>query len=111
MKYPENSGSPTGQKKPSALPFLQDSSLMTALPPSQQHQADTKFRDQPSGSSVSSSHSNTEVKLNDSINYSIRFADLTFGDLLGQGAYGKVFAGKWQFEDRRHQAIYGSGFQ
>ena len=31
------------------------------------------------------------------LNFTIRFEDLTFGDLLGQGAYGKVLAGEWQF--------------
>ena len=98
MKYPENSGSPTSQKTPTAQPFLQDSSLMIALPLSQQHQDDIKLRDQPSGlspkkESVTLSNSDTEVTLN----FSIRFTDLTFGDLLGQGAYGKVFAGEWEF--------------
>ena len=31
------------------------------------------------------------------LDFTIRFEDLTFGNLLGQGAYGKVFAGEWQF--------------
>ena len=31
------------------------------------------------------------------LDFTIRFTDLTFGDLLGQGAYGKVFAGEWKF--------------
>ena len=101
MKNPQNSGSPTGQKKLSALSFLQDSSLVTDLP-AQPSGVEAKLRDQPSGSapkkeSAPSRHSDTEVKLNDSINYSICFADLTFGDLLGQGAYGKVSKGEWQF--------------
>ena len=31
------------------------------------------------------------------LDFTIRFEDLTFGKLLGQGAYGKVFAGEWKF--------------
>ena len=31
------------------------------------------------------------------LNFTIRYIDLTFGDQLGQGAYGKVFAGEWKF--------------
>ncbi len=32
MQNPQNSSPSTGQKNPSALPFLQDSSLVTQLP-------------------------------------------------------------------------------
>ena len=49
------------------------------------HPSPTDNKDyQPSGSQVL-------------LDFNIRFEDLTFGDLLGQGAYGKVFAGEWQF--------------
>ena len=49
------------------------------------HPSPTDNKDyQPSGSQVL-------------LDFNIRFEDLTFGDLLGQGAYGKVFAGEWEF--------------
>lgn len=31
------------------------------------------------------------------LDFAIRFEDLTLGDLLGQGGYGKVYAGEWKF--------------
>lgn len=49
MQNPQNPGS-SGNQTPSSQPFLQDSSLMTALPSPQPHQTEAKLRDQSSGS-------------------------------------------------------------
>ncbi|MBS0351037.1 MAG: protein kinase [Proteobacteria bacterium] len=96
----QNSQKPSssGSQTLSSQPFLQDSSLMTALPPSPQHQKDAKLRDQPSEPAPKKelmplNHPSGQMLLD----FTIRFEDLTFGDLLGQGAYGKVFSGEWEF--------------
>jgi serine/threonine protein kinase len=82
--------------------FLQDSSLLTHLPSEQRGAgAESQIRDQgkdnskkelpPTGSSA------PRVTMDFKLDFTIRFEDLTFGKLLGQGAYGKVFAGEWKF--------------
>ena len=97
MQNPQNRGSSTGQKNPSSQPFLQDSSLMTALPSPQPHPTEAKLRDQSSGSVPKKESVPVSQPGEVLLNFTIRFEDLTFGDLLGQGAYGKVLAGEWQF--------------
>lgn len=82
----------------SSLPIqdnvLQRSSLLTAFP-SGQHgmgiQADDSKDHKKEQSLVGS------VGGQVMLDFSIRFEDLTFGDLLGQGGYGKVYVGKWKF--------------
>ena len=96
MKNSPTSGSSADQT-PSSYPFLQDSSLITGLP-AQQSGTEAKLRDQPSGSSpkkepAPSSNPGGQVTLD----FTIHFEDLTVGDELGRGAYGRVFAGEWQF--------------
>jgi serine/threonine protein kinase len=82
-------------------PFLQDSSHLTLIPSEQRGAAgaEVKIRDQdnpkkefpPTGSSA------PRVTLDFKLDFTIRFEDLRFGKLLGQGAYGEVFAGEWKF--------------
>ncbi len=97
MQNPQKSGSSSGQT-PSSHPVLQDSSLVTALPFSQSQPADTKLN-QPTGSVPKTTepppfnNPGGQVLLD----FTIQFTDLTFGALLGQGGYGKVFAGEWKF--------------
>ena len=60
--------------------------------------ADDKFRDDPSGPEPQKEPALTNQSSGQMLlDFAVRFTDLTFGDLLGQGAYGKVFAGEWQF--------------
>ncbi|MBS0352059.1 MAG: protein kinase [Proteobacteria bacterium] len=97
MNRSQNSDSSTTQTTLSSN-FLQDSSLLTHLP-EQQQSGDDKLGDHPSGEStpkkelVSVSASGGQMTLD----FSIHFKDLTIGKLLGQGGYGKVYAGEWQF--------------
>jgi serine/threonine protein kinase len=95
MKLPTDDQPPSDQ-----YPFLQDSSHLTHIPSEQRGAgAEVKIRDQdnpkkefpPTGSSA------PRVTLDFKLDFTIRFEDLTFGKLLGQGAYGKVFAGEWKF--------------
>ena len=98
MQNPQNKGSSTGQKPPSSQPFLQDSSLITDLP-AQLSGVEAKLRDPSSSGSVPKTepappgNSSGQVTLD----FTIQFSDLTFGALLGQGGYGKVYAGEWKF--------------
>ena len=86
MQNPQNKGSSTGQKPPSSQPFLQDSSLITDLP-GQLSGVEAQLRDPSSSGSVPktepvpSGNSGGQVTLD----FTIRFSDLRFGDLLGQG--------------------------
>ena len=98
MQNPQNPGS-SGHKTPSSQPFLQDSSLMTALPSPQPHPTEAKLRDQPSGSAPKKESVPARQPGEVLLDFTIRFEDLTFGDELGRGAYGKVSKGAWQFED------------
>ena len=99
MQNPQKTRSP-GKQTPSSQPFLKDSSLMTALPSSQPHHTDAKLRDPSFGSALKKeptlpNHPGGQVTLD----FTIHFEDLTLGDELGRGAYGKVSKGVWQFED------------
>lgn len=95
MKHPQNPGSSTSQTTESSHQFLQDSSLFTRLP-AEQDIVEAKLRDQPSTPAPKQEPAppgSGQVLLD----FTIRFTDLTFGALLGQGGYGKVFAGEWKF--------------
>jgi serine/threonine protein kinase len=96
MKNPQNPDPSASQASLSAY-HLQNSSLLTQLP-AEQRPAEVKQPEQPPTSapqqeSAPASGSGGQVTLD----FTIRFTDLTFGDLLGQGGYGKVFAGEWKF--------------
>ncbi|MBS0351193.1 MAG: hypothetical protein JSR33_08425, partial [Proteobacteria bacterium] len=97
MKNSQNSGSPISQATPSSYGMLQNSSWLTQLP-EEQHPIEVKRSEQPpipapTQESTPASGSDGQVLLD----FTIRFTDLTFGALLGQGGYGKVFAGEWKF--------------
>ncbi|MBS0351103.1 MAG: protein kinase [Proteobacteria bacterium] len=89
------------QAQSAQYPFLQDSSLLTQIPSTAQRGAGAEFKipdpgDQkkefpPTGSS------GLRVTVDFKLDFTIRFEDLTLGKLLGQGGYGKVFAGEWKF--------------
>ncbi len=97
MQNPQNPGS--SGRQPSPQPFLQDSSLMTALPSPQPHHTEAKLRDQSSRSVPKRESVPVSQPGEVLLNFTIRFEDLTLGDELGRGAYGKVSKGVWQFED------------
>ncbi|MBS0350626.1 MAG: protein kinase [Proteobacteria bacterium] len=93
----QNPGSSASQSSSSAHSFLQDSSLITRLPGEQQP-TEVKRPEQPptpahKQESAPTSGSGGQVTLD----FTIRFTDLTFSALLGQGGYGKVFGGEWKF--------------
>ncbi len=96
MKHPENTGSSASQSSQSSHPFLQDSSLITGIP-AQLLGVETKLQGQPSGSVPKKESVPVSQPGEVLLNFTIRFTDLRFGDLLGQGGYGKVFAGEWKF--------------
>ncbi len=96
MKQTQPPGSSSSQ---SSQPFLQDSSLMTALPSPQPHHTEAKLRDQSSRSVPKKESVPVSQPGEVLLNFTIHFEDLTLGDELGRGAYGKVSKGVWQFED------------
>ena len=98
MQNPQNSSPSTGQKKPSALPFLQDSSLITQLPSDESSQlvrsSDSKAEQKllsPPKLSLAQLDSQGGIR----INITIPASALTLGQLLGEGAYGSVYQGVW----------------
>ena len=98
MQNPQNSSPSASQKNPSALPFLQDSSLLTQLPSDESSQlvqssdskADQKLLS-PSQPSLAQLDSQGGIR----INITIPASALTLGKLLGEGAYGSVYQGVW----------------
>ena len=98
MQNPQNSSPSASQKNPSALPFLQDSSLVTQLPsdessqpvPSLDLKAEQKLLS-PRKPSLAQLDSQGGIR----INITIPASALTLGQLLGEGAYGSVYQGVW----------------
>ena len=93
---PQKLSSPIHKLPSSVRPFLQDSSLITDVP--KESSTDAKlhqsfFAPAPKKEPAPMSDSGGQILLD----FTICFTDLTFGDPLGQGSYGKVFAGKWKF--------------
>ncbi len=98
MQNPQNSSPSASQKNPSALPFLQDSSLVTQLPSNESSQLvqspDLKVEQKllsPPKLSLAQLDSQGGIR----INITIPANALTLGPLLGEGAYGSVYQGVW----------------
>ncbi len=98
MQNPQNSSPSTGQKAPSTLPFLQDSSLVTQLSSDEPGQlvqsSDLKVEQKllsPPKPSLAQLDSQGGIR----INITIPASALTLGQLLGEGAYGSVYQGVW----------------
>ncbi|MBS0351130.1 MAG: hypothetical protein JSR33_08095, partial [Proteobacteria bacterium] len=94
MMKDQNPGSSSSQTTQSTHSFLQNSTLLTQRP-AEQRPAEVKRLQPPliptpkqQSTPTPASASGGQVTLD----FTIRFTDLTFGALLGQGGYGKVFA-------------------
>ncbi|MBS0351026.1 MAG: protein kinase [Proteobacteria bacterium] len=97
MKEPQKPSSPIQKLRSNSFRFLQNSSLITDLP-SNERTVEVKLPHQPSPSTPQKAPTpTTDSGGQILLDFTIRFTDLSFGDLLGQGGYGKVFAGEWKF--------------
>jgi serine/threonine protein kinase len=97
MQNPQNPG-PSGRQPSSSQPFLQDSSLMTQMPPEHRTQepptaplkADQKILS-PTRPILAQLDSRGSIQ----INITVPASALTLVKLLGEGAYGSVYEGLW----------------